>query len=352
VLIPLGILAIGLVQHGVIALIKATNENVFTVYGFDIVFMLAGTVVMTVYLAVIAGIINFAAALLRKFGLYAFAFFGVLVAVTITNFSSVSNALAKAAGFLTAESSVWLFLLKGIVIFAVLFLASMIINRYTVYYKSNTRSKTTTTVIIGILIAIIAAIVVSGLLIRGAVSTDENNSHSFVVVVDEDRVIGGGIRFDTSEPTDWPTRGRIEIDISHLDSGSSINAIYADGRDMYFGVCESLVNIQGDTIVIDYQLPHNVIDGVNLNYFANPEVTARLDGNNLYLEYNIKSSVRVIIAPMFGFMRQFDYFTGRDLVREETFGTYSSSTGSVWAAVVDSLQNSLDYNIGPKTLYS
>ncbi|MDR2590782.1 MAG: hypothetical protein LBC71_07345 [Oscillospiraceae bacterium] len=331
VITPLMLLLIYLIQYGVISLITTFRDNVFLVYEFNILFMLTGTVVMIVNASILAALINFIATILRRFGFYAGIFLMAILVFTITNYSLLSNILTKILFFYTQESSVWLFFLKGIATITILFFAALVINKYTLYYKTVEKIKTTLMVIICIILVL--AIFTAAMLMDNATQQSGNDAD-----VSKSIAIGNyNVASEAELSLSWLQRKEIEIDISHLEQGSSLSVVFTDNSDIMQNISfdyQQVTNIQGNTVVIDYMLPFYVVNGINVNQFAEQKLTAWLDENTLHIEHNYTPDLRAILTPMFGFMRQFDYFSGRNLVSESFFSSGAHGDGYVWISIV------------------
>jgi hypothetical protein len=364
--IPLALLASYLIQYGIISIVAAIQGNVSLAYQFDTLFLLAGLAVMMIYLAILFGIITLIAVLLRKFWIYAIAFFAALAALAITNLSLARGGLERVFGFLIFESSVWLFILKGVAVWAVLLLAAVIINKHTVYYR--VRVNATPKIIISVILGVVLAAVMLFVTFESFNSTETTYiTGQTEVAGDRDLGIMGGIMGGGG--MGWSIKPHTEefiFDISHLPDGSGINVElsgdisiipsieqvvsswwsnnksvieYEDGTVLEFPLehilieyIHELTNTHGDTLSIIYRASDLIVDGIEIKHLTNPVFEARMEGNTLYIHYSSDRNLKVVLIPIWSLMTQFEYFAGRDLVSVNWINT-SNSPPRVWLTV-------------------
>jgi len=348
-----------LIVYGITASVAAAHDNVHLVYRFDAGFLLSGFAVLMTYLAVLSGIITLISVLLRKFRVYAVVFFSTLLILAISNFTQAFSILRMAFGFLLFENSMILFFIKGVGAWAILFVISVIINKYTVYYKvSSTRLKEeiTTGVVFALFLVCVIVITIISLMVDPLDSGDpdmyEQDSYSIEIEFPLSSE-GGNIE---------PEHGRIEIDISGLPGGSDIDLIvsgditlietnetilstyhfdtkdiftFDDGSELEVPLGhivvsrDGLKNIDGNTLIISYFYPHRVVDDMDIGRLLNPELDVRLDGNSLYLSYSFEKNIKAIFLPIWSFMSQFDYFQGKGVVSRFLYSSFSGSPASL-----------------------
>ena len=139
---------------------------------------------------------------------------------------------------------------------------------------------------------------------------------------------------------------KIRFDISHIPNGSKINI--ADGNFINFTYnalsedewmysfydypinlydADSLMSIQGDTLIVEYSPPWFFVNGIDILQYANPRFSAYLEDDTLHVEYSFEKA-NVIIMPIWGLIRQFDIFKDRGLYLSEPIGFNSSSRSS------------------------
>ncbi|HBA04532.1 MAG TPA: hypothetical protein DCW51_11650 [Clostridium sp.] len=84
-----------------------------------------------------------------------------------------------------------------------------------------------------------------------------------------------------------------------------------------------------ENIIVKYHLPCNEVDYINLNYFKNPIVTAKLEDNKLYINYTYDENQKVILLSSYGTMSQFDCFKGKTLFKSNAGHMTGSSDGRI-----------------------
>ena len=338
-LVPLGIMLIYLIQYAILALIAHGRDNVHLVFDFNIWFVLSGFVVAIIYLALIAGVITLISTLIRKFRLYAAVFFTTLAIVLFGSVREPFQLLFRLLSFLLEEPNIWLFILKGIGTWVVLFIAAFLINKYTVYYKAHSFN-------IGkrVVAATCAATIMVAVLVIGLIGMNE------VVASFE----------PTDEPSPWDVfwdvhTNVLEIDLSDVPAGSDINVVtsgdatfidgldselmwvshsfppngqttfhFTDGTELTFPFGhlfiidgEQLHNIDGNTLFVQYHYPVQVIQsGVLISHLMNPQLDIRFEGTTLYVNYTYDRNQKAIVIPVWSFMRQFDSFRGQNVFNE------------------------------------
>jgi len=342
----LALMVIYLIQYGVIAALAVGRDNVHIIYDFNILLVLSGFVVRVIYTAIIVAAITLVAALLRKFRLYAAIFFTALFILLIF-YVEAHDFVAFVLGFLVLESSLGFFVLKGITIWAVLFIVAFVINKHTVYYKSHSRESVLGLLASGVVAAVIV-ITVGGLPLHFISNQPRESS---VAVIEE-------IGFDAP----WQRAElRMEIDISSLPDGSVIDLqvsgdiavipaelaeqqsmqwqhggryttiIFSDGTVKNipgghlillhpYWVLQNFVmdSSYADTLHIMYNYPFLMLNGVDMWHLANPRFDIRFEGSTLYIDYTFEKDVDVILFQTWSFMNQFDVFRNQNLFAEQT----------------------------------
>ncbi|MCL2250245.1 MAG: hypothetical protein FWC13_13390 [Oscillospiraceae bacterium] len=343
ILIPLAVMFIYLIQYGVMAVIAHGRDNVHLVFDFSIAFVLSGLVVAIIYVALIAGTITLISALIRKFRLYAIVFFTVLTIVLLVSITEPSHLLLRLLGFLLDEPNIWLFILKGIGTWAVLFITAFLVNRYTVYYKSHS-FKLNSKVVGGLCATMIFATYIIISLVGMNV---QPVAHSVEI---------------SEEPSAWDVlwdehTNVLEIDLSDVPPGSDINVVasgsatfidglnpeiefistfshhqghgqttfhFADGTEQTFPFGHLVVlggdelrDIDGNTLFAQYHYPIQVIQsGGLISHLMNPQFDIRFEGNTLYVNYTYDRNQKAIVIPVWSFMSQFDNFRGQNVFNE------------------------------------
>jgi len=77
------------------------------------------------------------------------------------------------------------------------------------------------------------------------------------------------------------------------------------------------------------------VNGVDLFGYANPQMTAYLDDDTLYIDYSV-GEAHVVIIPVWSFARQFENFKDKGLFKATPLG-YSSG-GSMNANIYISVE--------------
>jgi len=344
------LLVIYLIQYATVALIALGQEHTSLPYVFDPVFLIAGFFVLIVGLSLAVALISLIAALVRRFKIYAVTALIVMVAVIFARGVFGLGLISIPLTFLSLESSVMLFLIKGIALWAVLFILTYVINRYTVYYQSNGASKN--------LIVKVAATGVAAILITGGATY-------LVAPASLDQLLGGG-----GSDTNWSMEEQNkEIDISGLPKGSRIQIVtsgdiavprlsnehlksttsdndlitfnFDDGTSQTFPshylqinyMLSELNNVDGDKLVITYIPPVYIRNSQVLINPANARLEARLEGTTLYLDYIYDKNVKLAYLPTWTFMGQFDYFIGRNIFQEKSFYSEGESSDHAFVSV-------------------
>lgn len=314
-----------LIQYTIFAVIARLYKNMVLVYQFHWSFVLAGFFVLIVYLAIITAIITLIATLIRKFRIYgilSFAFLGVLI---LTNMVKTIEFSKRALGFLIFEKNPALFVLKGIIIWAVLFFISLIINKLTIYYKSNI--KISRAVIAGIVVVGVLAIGVAPLLLfdNMTISSTTHATEQNIPNINE-------ILIDTSE---IPPGSEINIVTTEniVDDTNQSEIFYGDNIDrMHLSYDENaLSSFSGQKILIHYDFPSYMRDDYELTRFSNPKFSAHLNGNTIYLDYSYDKNIKAIFIPVWSFMWQFDGYKGKDIFKE--FAGSSSGGGEGYVLI-------------------
>jgi hypothetical protein len=333
VCVGLTILIAYLLFFGTMKLFSEFHENFSLVLDFDIGFILAGFLTFILYLSLIVSLFGLIGAVLRKWRYYAVIFFIALFTFVMNNVDYTFDNLPRIFAFIVRESSLLLFIAIAVGLWFIITMISLVINRYTLYYKSESVAtiKKRTFALGGIAIIVLVVII--------SLFSPRLSQYG----ADEMRVVGvGENHFQLVDFFDDETE--IIIDISHLPQGSNIrfvgenNIIVAcspvDDLDLYttwhilawVNSVDELTNIDGNTIVIKYFPPHYIVDGVDLMNSANPELTVNLDGNTLYMSFNMDYT-HLVILPVWSMANQFDIFSNRNIVSAAPLLITTVSTG-------------------------
>jgi hypothetical protein len=344
-LIHIGIIFIALfcmtlymIQYGMVAAMALVNKNINIVFTFDIGFVLTGFVVMIIYTSIINGIISVIFTLIRRFRFYAIVFFTGIVVWMLTNIRETLELLKILFGFLIFEHGVTMFIIKGVIMWAVLLLLSIFINKYTAYYRHPSKDTNSR--------AAIAVVVLSSLALLSMTTL-------FIAVPESGVGIDNEQEMKQNVPGYFDIEPQTEVvDVSHLPPGSKINIVTSnvidsfdysygtgynqgifknysddprykdkDGLLMYVGYNErELSNLNGETLVISYLYKMETIDNLDIVSLANPHLSVRLEGDTLYLDFTYEENVKVVFMESWSFMRQFDIYMNKNLFKGSSAG--------------------------------
>jgi len=317
--LALSVVAIYLIKYGVLSLFSVFIDNIHFALNFDIGFVVAGFFVYAAYSLLFVAVAELIGVILRKWTYYAMVVFTAATSLLVINIMAVIEHTPSALAFLIHEPSLTLFFIKAVGLWLVITAVSLVINFFTVYHKSRNHTVKRSAVIVCIILASAIMIVVP--LLWSSMTEDDLN-------------------ITVSEVSSWPVADffseaeEIRIDISHLPSGSNLYIegeninIVATGLATVFTAREftasvsgtgSLEMIEGDTLIIRFLPPFFNVNGIELFSYANPRVTAYLEGNTLYIEYSV-DNVQVVIMPIWGIVRQFDCFRDRGLLPAHILG--------------------------------
>ncbi|MEG0133304.1 MAG: hypothetical protein RR891_10235 [Clostridium sp.] len=318
-------LCLYLFQYGLFSIIGTFNPNVHFAYPINLVFLISGFIVNLLYGSLFIAIIILLGALDRKLNLYF-----KITAIGIFLLGFIKNGLifmyvVELSKFLTAESSLLLFILKSIVLLVFTLGLSWIVNNNTVYYRTKTKSSTTLTVITASLLFIV--------FISFSVLTPAYKYDSRVTITEEsENKVSDESNFfhDFAGVEDF---GAIKVDLSTLKPGDTIEVINTHKsnndslpiEDMRFASNEVVNN----HLYINYSIPSNKKNWVNLNDYKNPVVTASLEGNKLYINYSYNENQKVLFLNAYGFMSQFHIFEDKGLFKEHMGSMSGSGSGSI-----------------------
>ena len=314
---------------------------------------------LIVGLSLAVACISLIAALIRKFRIYAVAALIVMVAVLYARGPYGLGLISTLFSFFSSESSVILFLIKGIALWAILFSLTYVINRYSVYYQSSGAYRH--------FFNRIVATGVTALLIAGGATY-------LVKPVSLNQLMGLG---GSSGGYSWSVDAQdTEFDISGFPEGSSIHIVtngdiaiprlsgehvvtgsrhisdaagwnnyettyyYDDGTSQSFPAHYLLVHysfdlnsVSGDKLAVWYYPPFfHTPTQIVLNP-SNSRLEARLEGTTLYLGYSYDKNVKLAFLPIWSFMRQFDYFVGKDIFDDAQHQIRGQNDGHLYIEV-------------------
>jgi hypothetical protein len=335
-LASLMVLFIYLASLGAIKLLSLFRDNIRFALHIDAGFIAAGFFVYLAYVFLIAAVIELAGTILRKWNYYAAITFIALLSLIIINFSRVMEYAPKVLAFLIGEPSLPLFFVKAAGLWLVITAASLIINRFTVYGKSQNKTATKGVVIICVAVAAVILLVVPSLIFF---SSSSESSFSVSETVSE--TVSNAIPIPVN-PSNAAAFDEIRIDISHLPEGSGINisganlaimsesgtvSNYNYNTDAVVHGADVLNDLQGGTLVIQFRPVAYIVNGIEILQYTNQRVTAYVDGDTLFMDY-IRDSASVVFLPVWGIARQFDGFRDKGVLPAHSFGVSSGWWGS------------------------
>ncbi len=301
-------------QFAFMKVFTANQENIILVPDFDLGTIISGFFVYILYLFLISSIIAFGGVMVRKFRFYAMALPIVVLVLILTNITKAGSLISQAFTFITSESSLPLFFIKGVLLWIIIVTLSIWINKHTVYYKNKDNS---------------ISMVVAGVIILLSIITIP----SILFMATE---YGGG---NIEEMDPWEDYQKITYDISQLEKGSHIQLItnehvekleynkeyQVESSTLYVNNYEVLDSIQGDTLYIYYRLPDEVRNGFNLTNLMEHNLTASLRGNKLTIDYTYDENRQAIILPIWTMAGQFNEFYSQ--YRSQDTDHYTNSFG-------------------------
>jgi len=320
------VLVMYLVNLGIINLLTAFRDNIHLALNIDIGFIIAGFFVYLAYIFLIIAVLELVGTILRKWTYYAAIAFIALFSLAVINILRVIEYAPKVLAFLISEPSLPLFFLKAFGLWLVITVAALVINRFTVYGKSPTKASKGVVIACVVIAAVISVVAPAVVLF--------NRASGGSVSVSEIEAI--------TDPVNTAEFDAIRIDVSHLPRGSRIiisgeNLVIPDDNgaisswnwntDAVVHGTESLAEIQGDTLIVQFRPPAYIVNGIEILHYTNPQVTAHLDGNTLYIDYT-RDSASVVFMPIWGMVRQFDTFKDKGVLSAHSFGFSSGWWGS------------------------
>ncbi|QUH26376.1 hypothetical protein [Serpentinicella alkaliphila] len=290
-----------LFQYLVFKTIATNYNNVFLAYKFNFEFLIVGFLVFIMYLSLISAVMTFVGTLFRKHAVYTFVVLGVLFSLIMYN-DILKGLVANVLEFIIYENSLSIFFIKGAITWFILMFLSLVINKYTEFYKEEkTFSKA---VVIGITLILIFTIFI----VPQMIITDYSSN---VRVTEHHESI---YKHNSVE---------IEVDISQIEEGSLIE-VYTNSEDStYYAYVDEMTEGEKGKIIISAVLPLNQKDGINLIEFTDPKVFAELKENNLYINYQYNENIKVVFLSPWLVMNQFNRYIGEGIFKENP-GSYSS----------------------------
>ena len=339
VIFALLILVPYLIHYGVIMLMSAFNDSIHLALNVDFGFIVIGFFVYLIYSFLIISVVELIGAAVRKWSYYAIVTLAALLTLMMVNLERVIENIPKVLSFLIFEPSLILFFLKAVGIWLGITAVTLILNHYTVYHKSQNWVLRRRIVIACVIIAVLITIL-TPILFRFDIVISSNTPASNTGVVRIDSEWSN----DQVDNDSFITRAEeIRIDISHLPAGvniniqgENINVIEDDSIVIwssnlitaYINNVDSLTDVHGDTLVIQYWKPWFMVNGIEISKFADPQVTAYLDGDTLFINYTFNRTT-VIILPIWSIVRQFDIFKDKGVLTGHALGSSGGGSMSV-----------------------
>lgn len=310
-------LVLYLFQLCVFKLLSKFNRNILFAFRIDAGMTFIGVIVFFVYGSMMIAFFSLAASLIRRFNTIAIVVMLLIAALLLTSEKGLFNVIADSLKFFNTEGSLFLFFLKGILAWLLLFASSLAVNRFTSYYKVQRVYKNSIVAAVGIVALIIISIIRS-------------------TVIDTDPVVNYGsyrtnYKFYNSDV--WAYK-EIELDASEFENLSEISVVSnIDENDyMFQGYHQDYLPYStGDTIVVTYQLPVHITNNYDLTKVMNQKFTAKLNGNVLSLTYTYDKNKKVLFLSPWFMMRQFDRYKNKELYSDQPdFNTTNSkNSGSI-----------------------
>jgi len=336
VFIALMLTVMYLIHYGVILLLMTFDDSIYLALNIDFGFIVAGFFVYVAYSFLIVAVIELIAAVIRKWSYYAVATLITLLTLMVINLERVIEYIARLLSFLITEPSLILFFLKAIGIWLIITAATLIINHFTMYYKSQNWVLKKRITIACVIIAMVI-IIVTPMIFRFSITIYDNTQNTGFANIeaewDSDRHYNENFFGNMEE---------IRIDISHLPAGVNINIngenihVVKEGPTTFYTgdiiayIFNSLAvkNVQGDTLIVQYASPFFLVNGIEIFHFADPQVSVYMEENTLFINYTF-DKVTVIIMPVWSMVRQFDIFADKNLLTAHAMGSSGGGSMSV-----------------------
>ena len=339
VFVGLTTLVMYLLYNAAIKILSFFYDSVYLALNFDIGFIVGGFITFLLYSFIVVAVIDLVGVILRKWKIFAAVAFISLIVAAVVNIMMFIEYAPKVLAFLVKEPSFGLFVIKALLIWVAIVAVSLVINRFTVYHKKQSRHNKMLDVVICVIIAAVITIGIPFVLF--------SNDGMAITSVESETVAES---VDVSESVDiyFYTADEVRIDISHLPRGSDINleitegiSIAAGGNAFIYGQNDftaylsgtyALNDIQGNTLLLQFRPPFYHRNDFEIVDFPNLHISAYLEGDTLYIEYSIGDAHTVII-PIWSMAGQFDIFKGKGLVLPHGFRFDGNSHANILLSV-------------------
>lgn len=311
-----------LIQYNIWALIGSLNSNISFAYPINLPFLISGFIVNLLYGSMLIALTLLINVLSKKFHMYFYITFIMFVVAAFFNNGALFITIGNLFSFWTKEPSLGIFVVKCTITLGILLISTVVINNTIVYYKAETKNTTKSRFILCGIALFCFIIVISLSVFTHSYpynSTSEMGSDS--------------IDFVNDNPFKNFEEKEIEVALTNLNTDIPIEIVtqFNEDEENIFTTRYSDSSIEEiyENIIVKYHLPCNEVDYINLNYFKNPIVTAKLEDNKLYINYTYDENQKVILLSSYGTMSQFDCFKGKTLFKSNAGHMTGSSDGRI-----------------------
>jgi len=329
VIVAVFCLVMYLVEYGLFKILSFSFDNIVLALNFNIGFVIVGLFTFLMYMFLLISVFSLIGVILRKFGYFTILVFIGLISFLWINLKWSIKYVPSIWRFLTREPNIAMFFLKSILVWLAITIIALLLNKYTIYYKS--KNKLSNKILLGSISVILVVLVLTTFL---KLSVDVSDKPMQVVTTQE---------VQTGSPYASGRYNEIVIDVSTLPVGSKIkvvcNGIISSqtgnysfhSNDIYYTGQET-INIDKDKLYIYYCFSLNVLNGYNLTDYTNPKLTAELKGDTLYLDYSYTKNLKVVFLPIWSMVSQFDCYKDKNIVKKLLLYSSSSGTGNIFTS--------------------
>ncbi len=310
-------LVVYMIQFVIFKLLSMLNSNIILAFRADLGLVLTGVFIFFLYGMIMISFFSLMATLIRKFNEIAIAILMIIAAILITSEEGLFKTIANISSFLTKEPKISIFLMKGLLVWLILFVTAFLVNRSTVYYKTQRKYKNSIVTAVGVASLILISIVRAGISVDGRNIVITNSFKNF--------------SFHDDEYDIWQDK-TILLDASDYKDLSPITVTtnFDLSDNMMTPANEHIIPF-GDTIEIRYRLPVHIMNYYNLTELTNPTFTAKLEDHKLILDYSYHKNTKVIFLSPWFVMKQFEKYQDKNLFFRvsDFYTTNSKGTGHV-----------------------
>ncbi|MCL1791122.1 MAG: hypothetical protein FWG40_07175 [Peptococcaceae bacterium] len=322
--VGVGTLVFYLFEHALLALLDLVGANIILVYRFDIEFVVAGFLVGVLYMALVTETVLALRTLISKFKLISVTIIILHTGLFILNpmeFNTFFFDLISQRS-LTLENNLGMFLMKGFLLWVMLFILSLIVNAITDYAQNTTYVNKTALAVIAVATLILVPYFHNQSLDQNSFNLYEFSSPYDLINDDyinkyylqnPDHVI-------TIDASCLPPGTKIHISATNIAEIGYMDQHYAGPvmDMMYYYILDeqALADFPGGQIVIVYSLPSCEYNTTNMTAVVQPGFSAHLEGQTLFLEYHYVRNTKIVYLPMWSYMKQFSAYEGKGLLRE------------------------------------